>query len=67
MPEAPDYAAVLGGIHVRRCALLEQLKLKLYGSGARIAGSHPCCGGYDPGYPWQTTWAVPLGATQPTR
>ena len=20
------------------------------------------CGGYDPGYPWQATWATPLGA-----
>ena len=24
-------------------------------------------GGYDPGYPWQTTWAMPLGAARPTR
>ena len=24
-------------------------------------------GGYDPGYPWQTTWAAPLGAAQPIR
>ena len=23
--------------------------------------------GYDPGYPWQTTWAMPLGVAQPTR
>ena len=28
--------------------------------------SRTCCGGYYPGYPWQTTWATPLGATQPT-
>ena len=25
------------------------------------------CGGYDPGYPWQVTWAMPPGAAQPTR
>ena len=25
------------------------------------------CGGCDPGYPRQTTWAVPPGAAQPTR
>ena len=25
------------------------------------------CGGYDPGYPWQTTWAAPTGVAQPTR
>ena len=25
------------------------------------------CGGYDPGYPRQTTWAAPPGADQPTR
>ena len=25
------------------------------------------CGGCDPRYPWQTTWAVPLGVVQPTR
>ena len=25
------------------------------------------CGGNDPGYPQQTTWAMPPGATQPTR
>ena len=23
--------------------------------------SETSCGGYDPGYPWQTTWAAPLG------
>ena len=23
--------------------------------------------GYDPVYPWQTTWVVPLGVAQPTR
>ena len=25
------------------------------------------CGGYDPGYPWQTTWVAPPGVAQPTR
>ena len=25
------------------------------------------CGGYDPGYPWQTTWAAPSGVAQPIR
>ena len=25
------------------------------------------CGGYDPGYPWQTTWAVLPVVVQPTR
>ena len=25
------------------------------------------CGGYNPEYPWQTTWAATLGAAQPTR
>ena len=24
------------------------------------------CGGYNPRYPWQTTWVAPLGAAQPT-
>ena len=30
-------------------------------------GSGTSCGGYDPGYPRQTTWAAPSGVVQPTR
>ena len=28
---------------------------------------HCGCGGYNLGYSWQTTWAVPPGVVQPTR
>ena len=34
-------------------------------TGTRRSGTS--CGGYDPGYPWQTTWPVLLGVVQPTR
>ena len=34
-------------------------------TGTRCLGTS--CGGYDPGYPLQTTWAAPPGAAQPTR
>ena len=33
--------------------------------GTRCLGTS--CGGYDPGYPRQTTWAAPPGAAQPIR
>ena len=33
--------------------------------GTRRSGTS--CGGYDPRYPPQTTWAAPLGVVQPTR
>ena len=34
-------------------------------TGIRRSGTS--CGGYNPGYPWQTTWAAPSRAVQPTR
>ena len=34
-------------------------------TGTRCLGTS--YGGYDPGYPWQTTWATPPGVAQPTR
>ena len=32
-----------------------------------IRRSGTSCGGYNPRYPWQTTWAAPPGMVKPTR
>ena len=32
-------------------------------TGTRRSGTS--CGGYDPGYPWRTTWAAPQGRPSP--
>ena len=50
------------------CVLMQEGRVIAYAS--RQLRKHEVnypCGGYDPGYPQQITWAMPPGAVQPAR